>query len=215
MLFPRFRAGGRLRRPTLLLLVIVLVAGVWVFDSLGRILHHEDPLEQVDLIFVLGGTRMERPAEAGHLVLEGWSRKILLSLQHMDGAEIALRARGVRIEPLVETQRETLIQMGVPADAIDALKGRQLTTATEMRELRALWDTHRWPRIMVVTSKLHTTRARLTLRRNFEGTGVRLIVRASRYDPAEIDRWWYSRAALRDGLFEAQKLLAYWIGLAD
>jgi uncharacterized SAM-binding protein YcdF (DUF218 family) len=190
-------------------------AGWWLFVSLGRILYHEDPLARADAIFVLAGRRVDRAAEAGDLYLEGWSPRIVLSRPVSDGAEIALRRRGVAIPTEVDFQRGILIGMGVPADAIGNLSLEQVATATEGDQLLALAHTSGWHRVIVVTSKLHTARAGLTMSRRFAGSGTTIIMRASRYDAANVDRWWESRTDLRFALFEAQKMLAYWIGVAD
>jgi len=90
-----------------------------------------------------------------------------------------------------------------------------VTTATEATELRTLALARGWHTVIVVTSKMHTARARLVFRRRMAGTGVRIIMRASRYDATNIDQWWHNRADLRFALFEVQKYAAYWIGLAD
>ena len=53
------------------------------------------------------------------------------------------------------------------------------------------------------------------MRRRARGTGVEYLVRGSKYDPMDVDRWWQHRPDLRFVLFESQKLLLYWIGVAD
>ena len=69
---PRFHAhrGDRLRRFVIpWVFALISLSIVTTFLSLGRILDQEDPLEQADVIFVLGGTHLDRAAEAGHLYL--------------------------------------------------------------------------------------------------------------------------------------------------
>ena len=67
----------------------------------------------------------------------------------------------------------------------------------------------------MVTQKLHTARARLVFTRRLGDLGVQIIMRASRYDQTDVDRWWDHRVSFRFVLFEVQKMLAYWVGLAD
>lgn len=205
----------RRRLAFLVLLALLLLAGVLAVRSLGAILHHEDALDRADVIFVLSGERVERIAEAGELFLQGWAPAILLSRQRADAAEIALRARGIRLPTEIEFQRDVLVQMGVSATAIDALSDAQTATANEAVTLRRFAAVKGWKTIIVVTSKLHTARARLTMVRQLEDDGRRIIMRGSRYDEANIDRWWSNRSDLRFVLFESQKLLAYWLGIAD
>lgn len=204
------------KRLAALLIILALAFGGWrLFVSLGRILHHEDTLATADAIFVLGGTRVERIAEAAALYREGWAPRILLSRQVSEPAEVHLRASGVQIPTETQLQRAVLEQMGVPPDAIDEVRSEQVATATEVEELGRAATTQRWSRVIVVTSKLHTARSRLAMRRHLAGRGTVVIMRASRYDTSDIDRWWANRSTLRAALFEAQKYLAYAVGIAD
>lgn len=200
-----------------IVLVLLLLIGLvgWRFVSLGHLLYHEDPLEKADLIFVLAGMRMERAAEAGNLYLEGWAPQIILSRASSDGGEIALRRRGIPVPTEVDVQTDALVHMGVPRHAISTLDEEQVATATESQQLRELAAANQWRAVIIVTSKLHTARARLSIQRRFEGSGTTIIMRASRYDLWGLDGWWRSRGSLRFVLFESQKMLAYWLGLAD
>jgi hypothetical protein len=53
----------------------------------------------------------------------------------------------------------------------------------------------------------------LASRRALSGTGVQLIMRASRYDPSTPDHWWRRRADIRWLVSELPKLAAYTAGL--
>jgi uncharacterized SAM-binding protein YcdF (DUF218 family) len=105
--------------------------------------------------------------------------------------------------------------MGIPPAAIEEVTAELVATANEVDELVQFAESRRWQRIVVVTSKLHTARARLAMRRRFAPLGREIVMRGSRYDDTDIDRWWSNRSDLRSVLFEAQKLLAYAIGVGD
>ena len=199
----------------LLVALVALVAGSWRFATLGRLLYREDPLQKADVIFVLAGARIERIAEGGELYLEGWAPRILLSRQETDGGEIALTRRGIPVPSEADVQRDTLIKMGVPPEAIEAVDDEQSATAMETEALHDAASSRGWRTLIVVTSKLHTARAGMAMRRRFEGSGVQVIMRGSRYDASDVDRWWARRGTLRFVLFESQKMFAYWIGAAD
>ena len=209
------RRGSASKRFWLALIAVTVVAAVWRLVTLGHLLHHEDPLQKADVIVALAGARLERVAECGDLYLEGWAPRILLSRDARDGAEIALSARGIVAWSQVDLQRDTLVKIGVPSAAIEALEEEQNSTAMESAALHHLARQRGWRTVIVVTSKLHTARAGLAIRRRFEGSGVHIIMRGSRYDPTDVDRWWSTRGAFRFALFESQKMLAYWIGAAD
>jgi uncharacterized SAM-binding protein YcdF (DUF218 family) len=212
----RSRHSGRSRVSIALLLVGVLVAVaiVWSARSLGHLLHHDDPLERADVIVVLAGSWLARVAEAGDLYREGLAPLIVLSRELPDDGERALRAKGIDVPGVTDVQVRALVAMGVPRDAIFLLEPQE-ATATEAARVGQLAPARGWRTIIVVTDKLHTARARLVMQRHLEGTGARVLMRGSRYDPADVDHWWRRRTDLRFALFEAQKMLAYAMGLAD
>jgi len=212
-----FLVGGSSRRRRLLLSAFVIVALLsgWAFVSLGRVLYEVDPLERSDIIFVLDGSYMERPAEAAHLYTEGWAPRIILSRRLPDNAENILLQQGLKIQSVMDAQKNAMVLMGVPENAIEIMSATRDNTAGESAALRQLLQSRGWSRIIVVTSKFHTARAGFAFRRSFRGTSIEVIVHATRYDTTDIDRWWEPRRNFRMGLFEAQSLLAYWLGLAD
>jgi uncharacterized SAM-binding protein YcdF (DUF218 family) len=211
---PRSRRSGTFRFLLILGLVVAATVLVWTGRSLGHILHHEDPLERADAIFVLGGSWLARAAEAGDLYLQGSAPHVVLSRELPDYGEEALRARGIDIPGVTDVQVRALVGMGVPRAAIEIIEPQE-ATATEAARIADLAARHAWRTIIVVTDKLHTARARLVITRHLAGGQTRVVMRASRYDPADVERWWQRRTDLRFALFEVQKLLAYWIGLAD
>ena len=203
------------RLGAILVLAVVAIGGWRLFVSLGHILHSEDPLAKADVIYVLAGSRVTRVAEAAELYREGWAPLILLSRQRSETAEHRLRASGVHIPTETELQRDVLRQMGVPPEHVDEITAEQNATAAEVDELERFALARNWNRIIVVTSKFHTARSAMAMSRRFTPLGKEIIMRASRYDDADIDRWWANRSDLRFVLFESQKMLAYWIGAAD
>ena len=179
----------------------------------GRYLQHEDPLQKADAIFVLAGTRMERPLEAVDLYKEGWAPVVVLSPGRPEWTEGMLRARGIRFPSDVELERDALVQLGLPAAAIVATNGYVDNTAQEANLLRAMVFAHHWRRVIIVTSKYHTRRAAFAFRRGLEGTGAEVVMRATRYDSSDPARWWRIRSDLRFAGSEWQKLVAYRLGL--
>ena len=70
--------------------------------------------------------------------------------------------------------------------------------------------------MIIVTSKQHTRRARLVMRRRMAGTGIEGDrAREPSTIDSDVDRWWRNRSTLRFTLFESQRLFGYWIGVAD
>jgi uncharacterized SAM-binding protein YcdF (DUF218 family) len=205
----------RLLRPALAAALILLLAAAFGLPRLGAYLVHEDPLQKADAIYVLGGTRFERPLEAVDLFREGWAPAVLLSRQVYDWGEVALRERGVAFPDEAGLQVDMMVGQGVPRAAITVLELGQDSTADESVALGNAVRRGHWRTVIVVTSKQHTRRAGLAMRRRLADTGVTVVMRASRYDRSDPGRWWDRRATLRFTLFETQRLIAYWVGLAD
>ena len=191
----------------------MLIAAVWFAVYGGRYLQHEDPLQKADAIFVLAGTRIERPLEAVELYKEGFAPVIVLSPGRPEPGERLLRERGIRFPLEVELQRDALVQLGVPAAAVVATAGYVDNTAQEANLLRAMVEANHWKRVIIVTSKYHTRRSAFAFRRGLEGTGAQPLIRASRFDPSDPARWWRNRSDFRFAGSEWQKLIAYRLGL--
>lgn len=211
---PRHPAsGGSLRRIALSVCALILVLGAYGFVALGAFLAPEDAVEMVDAIVVLAGSTMERPMEAADLYRDGYSRTIVLTRQVRDGGEQALVARGISFPEDVERVRQALLELGIPRQAIVIPERAHSSTAAEAITIRELTASHGWRRIIVVSSKYHLRRARFAFRRELRETGVEVVMRGTRYDPSDPERWWRHRADLREVGPEALKLVAYVLGL--
>jgi uncharacterized SAM-binding protein YcdF (DUF218 family) len=203
------------RRLLLVLLALAAAAVAWLALDGGRYLQHEDPLRKADAIFVLAGSRLERPLEAADLYREGWAPTIIMSPGRTEPAEARLRASGITLPSEEEVVRAALVQMGVPAPAIRIEGAPVDNTADEAVLLTELAARHGWHTIIVVTSKYHTRRTGFAMRRALAGSGVDIIVRASRYDASDPAHWWRRRGDFRFASSEWQKLIAYRLGLAN
>lgn len=180
----------------------------------GRVLAHEDPIADADAIVVLAGARVERWLEAVDLYRERRAPLIVLSPGRLDDAEARLHAIGIRYPREGELARDAMVQMGIPPEAMAILPGSVDNTAAEAAAVRQRFGAG-WRSAIVVTSRYHTRRAGFAFRREFAGTPVRIIVRASRHDTSDPARWWRRRAEVRYVSSELQKLAAYMLGLGE
>jgi uncharacterized SAM-binding protein YcdF (DUF218 family) len=206
---------GRSRRRLLLAaaaLVVVTIGG-YAFINTGRYLATEDPLVQADAILVLAGSDVERPLEAADLYKAGYAAKVVLTRATMEPALDELRQRGIAAPYEVEWQKTVLVQLGVADEAVIVPSRIHDNTAQEAQTLRDLAGRSGWQRVIVITSKYHLRRAGLALRRELRGTGVGVVMRGTRYDRAQPERWWSRRADIRWLLSEVPKLIAYRLGL--
>ena len=202
-----------LLRATAVAALLLLLFTALAAPRLGAWLVAEDPLARADGIFVLGGTMYERPLEALDLYKAGWAPTIVLVQQIADWGEVWLNDHGVAVTRELDIQIDLLVRMGAPREAIASVKP-MASTADEADALLALMHERGWSSVIVVTSRQHTRRAGLSMRRAL-GDEKKVIIRASRYDRADVARWWANRSTLRFTLFETQRYLAYWLGIAD
>jgi uncharacterized SAM-binding protein YcdF (DUF218 family) len=202
-----------LRRTLAAVALIALVLATYGFTQVGRFLTKEDPLQKADAIAVLAGTSMDRPLEAADLYKDGYAPRIVLTHEMREASYGALAARGVTVPAEADEQREILVRLGVPADAIVLPMRIHDNTAQEAQTFRELAIKNGWRRIIVVTSKYHLRRAGFAIRREMGGTGVDVEMHGTRYEEVSPDRWWTTRSDLRWVLDEGAKLIAYELGL--
>ncbi len=196
------------------LIVAPILLSAVALTRLGPWLVVADPIGKADAVFVLGGTMYERPLEAVELYKEGWAPRIYLFRQVADWGEQLLVERNMAYTREVDLQIEVMGRLGVPREAIGILDEAN-STADEAADVQRLVTHEKFSSVIIITSKQHTRRARLAMNRRLAPGGVQVIVRPSRFDRTDVDRWWANRSTLRFTLFETQRLFGYWIGVAD
>ena len=194
----------------LALILVALGAGLAVRYA-GRLLVVNDPLpHSADAIVILAGSIPDRVLEAVDLYNAGIAPRIVVTRERPLPGTPLLAARGVRMPDGAEQTVFVLRHLGVPGGVPLVLQRRTFSTASEARTIARYAYRHRLRRLLVVTSRSHTRRARLILRRAL-GPGVALAVRASRYDPFPADRWWHVRHQAKVVLREYQQLAHHWL----
>ena len=196
-----------------LTVIVLLVAfGHSAFlRGIATVLVTEDRLEPAAAIVVLAGHLPFREMEAARLYHGGWAPRLVLVKVAEGEEQRMVRSLGISLTDGSEVSREVLLKLGVPASAIvipkEEVKGGTLEELQVV--LRALKpDT---ARVILVTSKLHTRRARLTWYYLTEGRSPG-IVRSTRLDPFDPDRWWRERGFALAVVREYLGLLNYWFG---
>jgi len=190
------------------LLAAVLALGALAVAALalaGRLLVVTDPLPpSADAIVVLAGSIPTRVLEAADLYRAGLAPRIVITRERLVRGETVLRARGVNLPESDELARAALEQLGVPAGAIVRLRRRARSTESEARTVARYACSHRLRRLVIVTSRPHTRRARLIYRRALGDVAV--SVRPSRYDVFAATRWWHVRRDAKIVLYEYERL---------
>jgi uncharacterized SAM-binding protein YcdF (DUF218 family) len=187
-------------------LVLLVIVGRLMAPLVGRGLIRSDPLARADAIVVLGSFRMERVAEAGMLFKEGWGTRIVL-MRSFDYVNADLvRRLHVTVPPWIDLQRDVLVQMGVPAQAILQSDEPMENTKAEARWVANFARRSKWRRVLVVTSPYHTRRAG----RYFTaaaGGSFQVVLHPNRFEIIDPDHWWRHRLDRYDVLSECLKLV--------
>jgi uncharacterized SAM-binding protein YcdF (DUF218 family) len=200
----------RARWITLSLAAIVGLLGVIVFLGVGRWLVVQDPLEKAQAILVLSGGMPFRAEEAARLYREGYAPKVWLTHSAEPGATLSAMGLSYISEDAYDVR--VLTHEGVPPNAIRLLQPDILNTADEISIASEALAQEKGSAVIIVTSKVHTRRARILWRRLAARRGT-AIVRATSDDPFEPGRWWRTTADALDVVREVLGILNAWAGM--
>lgn len=191
-------------------LVSLYLARAPILGWVGRSLVTEDPVQPANAIVVLVGGTPGREIEGASLYAAGLAPRVVLPRTPESPGVSALLDRHIVVERPDDLRQRILRELGVPDQAIVRLPTRIDSTFEEADAVVAWASREHVRSLLVVTSRFHTKRVRLTYDRAVAGRGI--VVRIHAVDIGEAfrpDDWWRSRAGLRTGLFEIQKLTMY------
>ena len=218
----------KLRNSRCLQCVAVLLAGLLlvgfahapILREIASFLITEDTLEPAAAIVALGGDPPFREMEAVRLYRAGWAPRVVIVRGARREESKSLQDMGIDVGERWELSREVLIRQGVPAAAIIVPEEEAEGTLEELQAAyKALAGQRsdisdqrsaRMP-VILVTSKYHTRRTRLTWHHVTEGRS-RGIARASSHDPFDPSRWWRERRFVLSVVREYLGLINYYVG---
>jgi uncharacterized SAM-binding protein YcdF (DUF218 family) len=179
-----------------------------LLGAVGGFLIVQDEAHPADAIVVLSGSLPDRILEAVDLYQAHLAPRIILTREQPLPGSAAARARGATLPEHHEQNISIAEQLGVPADAIAVMPTPTTSTLAEITALVAYLKQQGVHSILLVTSKLHARRARLTFHA-VAGPDLQIAVCPSRYDPFSVERWWHERAFIRRVVIEYGKLLNF------
>lgn len=190
----------RLQRAVLVALAALLLLALGAYllrrpllTAAARALVVRDSAAPADLILLLNGRPSQRPVYAAQLYRERLAPRVVLA----QVAPTPAAALDV-CEDHTEVALRLLRRLGVPDSAIVVLRtpGGVTSTQDEARAFRAHLRRHPARRVLVVTSPVHTRRARWWLRRELRGLPVTLHMLPARDPRIDETSWWQSEAGL-------------------
>jgi uncharacterized SAM-binding protein YcdF (DUF218 family) len=192
-----------------ILLLVLAVAG---FRCLGGWLVVSDPLERADAVVVFGGHVPFRAMEAASIYRDGFARQVWLTRGKLHESDEALIRLGFDVIPEHETSARVLKRLGVPENAIRVLDGKVQNTVEEVQLVLAEARRAGGARLILITSKYHTRRVRLTWRA-LAGDSLKAAVHFTADDPFNPDRWWRHTGDAMAVARETFGILNVWAGL--
>ncbi|MBI1748986.1 MAG: YdcF family protein [Acidobacteria bacterium] len=171
----------------------------------------EDVLAPAQAIVVLGGQLPFRAIAGANLYRAGWAPRVVLVRSAPQEAQHALMKLGMSTPEEWEVSHRILTRLGVPPSAIlipaQAVDGG---TLEELQIAAGALDSANAP-VILVTSKAHTRRARMTWH-YVTGGQSQGIVHAAPEDPFDPARWWQERQSVLVVVREYLGLLHYGLG---
>ena len=195
-----------------LLAIVALIAIAYapLLHAVGSFLILEDPLTPATAILALGGGTPFREMEAAKLYKAGWASRVIIGRASGSEETKALEQLGVRVQERWEVSRDVLVRLGVPTKAI---RIAYFETGGTLEDLKRLYDTleEKEAPVILVTSKVHTRRTRLTWNYVTEGRAP-AIVRAVSGDSFTANGWWKKGRSAESVLHEYLELINYYAG---
>ena len=206
------RRSGALRWSAVLLAGVLLmgIAHFPILRGIGSFLIIEDVLRPAAAIVALGGQAPFRQIEAAKLYHAGWAPLIFVVREGPSSDAAALEEMGIKLPQEWELSREVLIHRGVPPAAIVIPDEEAKGTLEELQAVYHALQSKDSP-VILVTSKYHTHRTRLTWH-YVTGGRSEPIVRAASRDPFDPDRWWQTRRYALSVVREYLGLANYYAG---
>jgi len=187
------RKPGRLRSALVLLILLGSFLALVAFAAwrLGGWLVVSDPLKPARAIVVLNGSMPFRAMEAAKIYGQGWAPEVWVTRNAHPSGTAALTRLGIKVLEEDFYSVEVLEKMGVPPQSIRVLAEHARNTEEEERVVAKELQSVGGGRIIIVTSKPHTRRAK-AIWRALVGDTPEVIVRGSTDEPYDASHWWLS-----------------------
>ncbi len=206
------RLAGKLLRLLIFCLVVgagLYFGGPYLLVAMGQYLITQHPPARADLIVVLSGEPFLRVPEAARLYHDGQAPAIVVTNEVAWPGFEALRRQGIVFPDSQEIALRILEELKVPRSAVQTLPERANSTRAEMEAVAAFLKGRPAKRLIVVTSKSHTTRAYKIFSAGL-GSDIRIQMHPVQSDPFDPAGWWRDRSEFKQVLHEYQGLVDFW-----
>jgi hypothetical protein len=164
-----------------------------------------DPVSSADVIVVAIDARITGVLEAADLFHRGVAPLVAVFADPLDEVDREFIRRGVPYFDAATLSIEQLGALGVTR--VVRIPWAVAGTVEESQILPGWLEQNRFRSLVLVTNPDHSRRVGRVLRRALKGQPVTLIVQPIRYSIFDPEHWWQTRANLRTGIVELQKLV--------
>lgn len=182
-----------------------------LLGGLGGYLITEHPVGPADAIVILGGGTPFRALEAARLYRQGMGRLVVVTRGVRWPDFLALERLGFPMAEERDYNRAILRRSGVPPQAIRVLDRETENTFGELISVREVFEREQIRSAIIVTSRVHSTRA-FKLWSYVMGGTVAARIRTTPEEEFDPNGWWRTRGHIQRVLHEYLGLMNYWLG---
>lgn len=178
----------------------------YVLRSIGRLLVLQQPLPtSADIIVVAIDVDGAGTLEAADLVHRGLSTRVAVFNDPPTAVDREFLRRGLPYHDWGAISTRQLQMLGVQNIV---LIPRSASGSQQEGEILPQWcDEQHYYSVVLITSGDHSRRLGRIMRRSLRGRQINVTIDISPYADFNLDSWWKTRAGVREGIFELQKLM--------
>ena len=183
-----------LRAAAVLIVVVLMVVATrsWWLPVPGEWLDVSGPVEPADIIFVLSGQSLWRAKGAARLYQQHYAPHVVASAGNT--TDLLLLVTGERITESDALDR-MLTRLGVPRD-VTTIIGGSTSTREDADVFGRYVRSHHVQSAIVVTSHLHSRRARWTIRRALDDFSIKVQFVEADQPFFTASQWWQNEDGL-------------------
>jgi len=181
-----------------------------ILELLASGLVVEDKLQNSDAAVVLGGAAPSRVLEAIDLYNSGYVSNIIITRGGMPEGVDHLRTKDILYPEEADLNESVAKQFGITEKNLILLPGRVYSTKEEAELIKEYAIKKGCKSIIITTSKSHSKRAEIIFGRVFKNTGIKLIIRPTKYDSFDPRNLNFNNNHWKNVVLEYQKLFYYY-----
>jgi len=178
----------------------------YILRSIGRLIFLQQPLpKSADIIVVAIDADGAGTLEAADLVHRGLSTRVAVFNDPPTAVDREFLRRGLPYHDQGALSIHQLQMLGVQNVA---LIPRVASGSGQEGEILPKWcEEQNYHSVLLVTSGEHSRRLNRIMRRSLRGHRITVTIDVSPYAGFSLDSWWKTRAGVRLGIFELEKLI--------